>query len=210
MADSGTAAAPALLILLCRPPNSPASKTRLVADVGARRAREVYERCLDAVLAAANRVPADLRVAVAGRPLELADRCARWAGHAELVRQRGTTFAERQRNELRRGLADGYHRVAIMASDLLTVTPEDIAWALAPEAPDVRIVPSQDGGYCVLSTNSDLPVLERTAMSRTDTRAQLVALLAASGKTVRVADFEIVNINHGRDLAALGHDVALT
>jgi glycosyltransferase A (GT-A) superfamily protein (DUF2064 family) len=133
--DAGRGSA-VLLVLLCRPPGSPNSKTRLAADVGTERARQLYERCLDAVLASASEVAVDLRVAVAGPPLALATWCARHTPEAELVRQRGGTFAERQRNELRRGLADGYARVAVMASDL----------------PVIRAVRGSSGGTTELMT----------------------------------------------------------
>jgi glycosyltransferase A (GT-A) superfamily protein (DUF2064 family) len=205
--DSPNGHEDALLVLLCRPPDSPDSKTRLAADLGRERARLLYERCLESVLTSAASVEADLRVAVAGRPLDLADWCLRHAPRAELVRQRGMTFAQRQRNELRRGLADGYARVAFMASDLPVIDPEHIAWALHGHAEDVRVVPAHDGGYCVLGTNTDLPELTDVPMSRGDTRTLLVEALRHNGKTVAEADFTVVNLNRGSDLAAIGRDV---
>lgn len=198
---------PVLLVLLCRPPGSPDSKTRLADDVGRDRATRLYEQCLDAVLAAGNEAAADLRVAVAGTPLALASWCARHAPEAELVRQRGTTFAERQRNELRRGLADGYARVAIMASDLPAIDTRTIEWALREGTEDVRMVPAHDGGYCVLATNVDLPELTTVPMSRGDTRQRLVESLLENGKAVRVADVDVVNLNHGSDLLLVGRDL---
>lgn len=196
-----------LLVLLCRPPDSPSSKTRLAADLGRERARQLYEQCLETVLASANEVAADLRVAVAGPPLALAAWCTRRAPEAELVRQRGATFVDRQRNELRRGLADGYSRVAIMASDLPVIDAETIAWALREGEEDVAVVPAHDGGYCVLSANDDLPELAEVPMSSADTRARLVESLRENGKAVRVADVEVVNLNHGSDLLVAGRDL---
>ncbi|GAA3427525.1 DUF2064 domain-containing protein [Streptosporangium sandarakinum] len=196
-------AADTLVVVLCRPPASSESKTRLVADVGAAAARDAYERCLRHALRTAAAATARVRVSVAGRPLELADLTATCAPEAELVRQHDGPFARRQAEEIRRGLADGYRRVAFMASDLPTVRPEEIDWTLSAPDGRVRIAPSQDGGYAILGTGVELPELVSTPMSRGDTRQLLVTAVRHSGRRVDVAPFEVANINHGPDLRYL-------
>ncbi|MGK5680216.1 TIGR04282 family arsenosugar biosynthesis glycosyltransferase [Actinoplanes sp. URMC 104] len=190
---------PALVVVLCRPPDSPASKTRLVADVGADHARAVYRACLRRVIGAAAGVDADVRLAVAGPPLALAEFCPD-SPDVELVRQYGATFAERQRNEIRRGLQQGYRRVAFMASDLPTVEPGHIAWAVRGEPDEVRIVPSHDGGYCIFGSGVDVPELTQVAMSRSDTLTRLTTELARRGRPVALAEFIVPNVNTGTDL----------
>lgn len=193
-----------LLVLLCRPPESPESKTRLVADVGMAEARNVYRECLRRVVAAAGAVAgADLRIAVAGRPLDLVAYCTSSAPDAELVRQYGETFAQRQRNEIRRGLMQGYRRVAFMASDLPNVNAAQIGWALAGQQQQVRIVSSHDGGYSIFGSGADVPELGEVPMSRSDTLSRLVSALRGGGRHVRLADFTVPNINHGSDLRFL-------
>ena len=193
-------AAETLVVVLCRPPASAESKTRLVADVGAAAARAAYERCLYRALSAAGAADADSRVSVAGRPLDLAGIAAACAPEAELVRQHSGPFARRQFEEIRRGLADGYRRVAFMASDLPTVRPEEINWVLSAPDGRVRIAPSQDGGYAILGAGAEVPELMSTPMSRADTGQRLVAAIRRSGRHVEVAPFEVPNINHGVDL----------
>jgi uncharacterized protein len=192
-----------LLVVLCRPPGSPEAKTRLAADIGRRAADEAYVACLRHVLATAARVPADLRVAVAGPPTALAALCLELAPDAELIRQYGRTFADRQRNEIRRGLSQGYRRVAFMASDVPTVRADQIAWALTGSADEVRIVPSHDGGYSVLGSGADVAELVRTPMSRSDTRNLLVSALRTNGRSVAVADFDVPDVNVGSDMRYL-------
>ncbi|MGA6161421.1 TIGR04282 family arsenosugar biosynthesis glycosyltransferase [Amycolatopsis magusensis] len=192
-----------LAVVLCKPPGAPNCKTRLVRDIGHRRAEQVYRECLEHVLTVLTGFGFPIRLAVDGAPLDLAPHCAR-AGvrHGELVRQRGETFQERQAHELRRGLADGHDRVLLCASDLPDLARRVVVWAVeSAEAGHVGIVPSPDGGYSLLSTPSPLPELTEVPMSTTGTGQALAATLRRAGHSVRVAPYQVRDVDVAEDLA---------
>jgi glycosyltransferase A (GT-A) superfamily protein (DUF2064 family) len=190
-----------LVTILCRPPWAPDCKTRLAAELGRERAAALYRRCLTGVLAAASKLGTQVRVAVAGRPLAVADICETVAPQAELVRQRGESFAARQRHEIASGLADGHDAVALIASDLPALDERAVAWALAgAEEAGVGIVPSPDGGYSILAASRDLPELAEVPMSRGDTLDALLQALREHGVEPRVARFAIQDLDEARDL----------
>jgi len=193
-----------LVTVLCRPPRSPESKTRLAAEVGSDTAAELYLGCLRGVLQAVGQLEVCIRLAVAGRPLELAELCAATVPAAELVRQRGATFAERQRHEIVRGLLDGHGVVVLVASDLLEIDAEILRWAIAAgQLAGVAIVPSPDGGYGLLGTSTDLPELVDVPMSSDTTRDSLVAALRARGLAPVVASRQLPDLDVAADMDGL-------
>jgi glycosyltransferase A (GT-A) superfamily protein (DUF2064 family) len=195
-----------LVVVLCRPPDSPDSKTRLALEVGRENATAYYVSCLQAVLGTLGRVDVDLRLAVAGNPIALAALASDLAPTAELVRQVGKTFAERQAHEIARGLADGHGVVVLCASDLPRLPIEAVTWALeVADRGDVGMVPSHDGGYSLLSTSRPLPGLAEVPMSMSDTGAQLARLLQptlAPGRRVVCADLTVRDLDVLADLTA--------
>ena len=201
-----------LVVVLCKPPAATDCKTRLAADVGRVQAGRIYTRCLEAVLGAAARSGAAVRLAVAGPPLALAGIAAGHAPEAELVRQVGATFAARQRHEIDRGLFDRHRPVAIMASDLAEPPDQAIGWALAAADPAaarpgetaVAIVPAPDGGYSILAAGGPLPELAGVPMSSDRTLEHLRAALRRHGRRVAVAERPLADIDDGADLARLG------
>jgi len=199
--------------VLCRPPDAPDSKTRLAREVGRERARAYYTACLEAVLGTLGRAGADIRLAVAGSPVALAPFCADHAPEADLLRQVGETFAQRQAHEIARGLADGYPQVLLCASDLPVLPPEAVDWALAAgRRGHVGLVPSHDGGYSLLSAPTPLPVLADVPMSLPDTGHRLARalapVLAGAGRRVEVADFTVPDLDVLADLDSAGPHLA--
>lgn len=194
-----------LAVVLCRPPGAPDSKTRLAREVGRQRADAYYLGCLRAVVGTLAATGADLRFAVAGRPLALAAVCAEQAPDADLVRQVGDTFAERQAHEIARGLADRYEQVVLCASDLPELPAAAVEWAVAAaRRGELGLVPSHDGGYSLLSSSRPVPELSAVPMSRPDTADRLAATLAPAGHRVAVADFAVRDLDVLEDLTAAG------
>jgi uncharacterized protein len=199
-----------LVAVLCRSPHAPDCKTRLAAAVGRERAVRLYRACLVGVLRKVVALPVTVRAAVADAPAEVVELCREVAPEAEVAEQRGATFAERQRHEIARGLADGHELVALVASDLPFLDARAVSWAIAAaQAGAVAVVPSPDGGYSVLASSRDLPELAEVPMSRGDTGDMLVTALRAAGRTVRIAEFEVADLDDERDLVATGSEVRL-
>jgi glycosyltransferase A (GT-A) superfamily protein (DUF2064 family) len=196
-----------LIVVLCKPPGAEDCKTRLAAGVGRRAASALYERCLGNVLRTATTADGAVRLSVAGRPLELAPLARSAAPEADLVRQLRDSFAERQRHEIDRGLADGYRTVILVASDLVGLSVDILRWARAVTvAGEVAVVPSPDGGYSVLGTSAPLPELAQTPMSSDRTLSALVDAVVAAGRRVRVADFFVADVDELADLERYAPD----
>lgn len=189
-----------LVVVLCKPPESRDCKTRLAAGVGRDTATEIYRRCLDRVVASAAATGSAVRLAVAGPPEELASVVHRQAPSAELVRQAGATFAERQRHEIERGLRDRFRPVALVASDLAEPPDEQLRWALrAADGGAVAIVPSPDGGYAVLASGVALPELAAVPMSHDRTLRLLCSALRRAGRRVEISVRTLADIDTAED-----------
>lgn len=190
-----------LVVVLCKPPGSADCKTRLAAGIGRVAAAEVYRACLSTALRSAVACDAEVRLAVAGRPTALASFAWRHAPEADLVRQVGASFAERQLHEFARGLLDGYRPVALVASDLAEPSDEQLRWALRTAASGaVAIVPSPDGGYAVLASAVATPELASVPMSTGRTLESLCETLTRAGRDVAVSDHPLSDIDTQADL----------
>jgi glycosyltransferase A (GT-A) superfamily protein (DUF2064 family) len=198
-----------LAVVLCRPPDAPDSKTRLASSIGRDSATEVYRRCLTHVLDVLRSLPVAVRLAVAGPPLALADLCVAAGVDAELVRQLELPFAARQAHELARGLADGHPVAFICASDLPSLRPAEVRWAVETAGGGrVAVVPSADGGYSLLASSRPLPELAEVPMSVPDTGEQLVAALHRAGHRPELAPFSVGDVDDLDDLLALRPELA--
>ncbi|UJW30539.1 DUF2064 domain-containing protein [Saccharothrix sp. AJ9571] len=190
-----------LIVVLCRPPDAPDCKTRLARDIGRVEAVSRYRGMLESVLGTVSLAGTDVRIAVAGEPLALAPLAADRAPAAELVRQRGASFGERQAREVRRGLDDGYRPVVLVASDLPALSLEAVTWCLSRTGEhDVAIVPAHDGGYSLLASRVELPVLAAVPMSTTNTCRELSAALDRTGYSRVVAPFVVRDVDQAGDL----------
>lgn len=191
-----------LVAVLCKPPRSADCKTRLAAGIGREAAAEVYGKCLDTVLRSAVLSGAAVRLAVAGRPMALASFAYNLAPEADLVRQVGESFAERQLHEIARGLLDGYRPVALIASDLAEPPDEQLRWALQTAANEaVAIVPSPDGGYAILASAVAVPELAAVPMSTGRTLESLYEALTRAGRRVVLGNRPLADIDTSADLA---------
>lgn len=194
-----------LIVVLCKPPESPQSKTRLRKDIGDHLAEDVYRWCLARTVRAAVESGATVQLAVqAGDPAQLAGSLrtalplgAALSAHAQV----GHTFAARQAREIRTGLQQGFGTVTICGSDLADlearqlVTVRDLASRSA-----IGILAAPDGGYAAISAAEPVDWLEDVPMSRSDTCHRLVASAAHRGVDARrVPDALVGDIDTGED-----------
>ncbi|PRY39740.1 TIGR04282 family arsenosugar biosynthesis glycosyltransferase [Umezawaea tangerina] len=192
-----------LVVVLCRPPDAPDSKTRLRRDLGDALAVAVYRRCLADVVLAAHRTGAAVRLAVAGDPdavvaaLAAVPGVPRTAAH----RQAGSTFARRQVNEIAAGLAAGHRVVTLVGSDLVGLTPEHLtACADLAAGTGVAVLAAPDGGYSALSASRPFDALADVPMSSTGTLVALLGTAARHGIRARVVPGAAVpDVDTGED-----------
>ncbi len=194
-----------LFVILCKPPSSPDTKTRLAETTSRRIATALYQQCLVHVLTAVAAMDGYMRVSVDGSPLELAPLCLAIASDVEieLVRQRGSSFAERQAREIGRALYEGFSSIVLVASDLPALSQDALEWVSAvARSGRVGLVPSPDGGYSLLGTSQPLPEITRVPMSQNDTCDALARAVQDAGKPVNVADFTVSDLDRIEDLAS--------
>jgi glycosyltransferase A (GT-A) superfamily protein (DUF2064 family) len=153
-----------------------------------------------------------VRFSVAGDPIELVAVARDHAPHADIMRQIGAEFAQRQCHEIARGLADGYHPVALVASDLARPPDEQLRWALRSAAGGaVAVVPSPDGGYSILASGIPLPELASVPMSSDRTCELLCHTLRQHGHRVEAGGRPLPDIDVAADLdrvaASVGEEI---
>jgi glycosyltransferase A (GT-A) superfamily protein (DUF2064 family) len=194
-----------LIVVLCKPPESPQSKTRLRRDIGDHLAEDVYRWCLTRTVRAAIESGATVRLAVqAGDPAQLAVSLrttlppgAALSAHAQV----GPTFAARQAREIRTGLQQGFGTVTLCGSDLADVEAGQLVTVrdLASRS-TIGILGAPDGGYAAISATEPVDWLEDVPMSLPDTCHRLVASAAQRGVDARrVPDALVGDIDTGED-----------
>ncbi|GAB3462357.1 TIGR04282 family arsenosugar biosynthesis glycosyltransferase [Actinophytocola sediminis] len=193
-----------LVVVLCKPPTAKHAKTRLRRDIGDLDAERVYTECLISVIRAALDTTATVRLAVHGSPEELLAALPRVRPTPPAHRQVGDTFAARQANELRTGLARGHRVVTVVGSDLVGLTAANlVACQDIAAAGDLGLLLAPDGGYAALSASRPFDELADVPMSVPDTARQLIRCAGEAGHRIEaVPDVEIPDIDTGADLEA--------
>lgn len=202
----GHRAGRALVVVLCKPPSSRHSKTRLRRDVGDYRAEVTYQRCLAGVVRAACGTGGAVQLAVhAGAPEEvvsaISDQLSPEYPCPPAHRQSGETFAARQAREIRLGVVAGFQPVTIVGSDLVGITPAHFAAAeqLATNG-KVAVLAAPDGGYAAITTTQPLDLLTDVPMSCEATLQELIRVAATRGVQVcPVPAVSIPDIDTGQD-----------
>jgi hypothetical protein len=150
----------ALLIFL-RYPEAGKVKTRLAADIGPRRAAEVYERLLRRTLGVVREfkrnTPAT-RIVLFHTPDDPVEKLmARFRGPWEFRPQEGEHLGMRMSNALRSAFADGADKAVLIGTDLVDVEAADIKRAFENIGEKVVVLgPAADGGFYLIG--ADRPV----------------------------------------------------
>jgi len=170
------------LVVFARAPVPGKVKTRLVPALGAAGAARVYEVLLAHALAVAAAAP------VAARFLYAADRedCEYFRAHR--AAHGFTVVQQRQEPDLGLRMRDAcaavlceHASVLLMGTDIVDVTPSDLALATSWLAADAEVVlgPTADGGYWLIGLRAvDSALFDGLAWSTGAVYAQTVARLA--------------------------------
>ena len=190
------------LVVMAKHPRPGAVKTRLAAAYGVDLACELYTAFLRDIAArfdgsrglvwAVDPPDAELRAIVGAR--------------AAVIGQRGPDLAERMRACFETLFAEGAVRVVMIGADAPHLPDRviDAAFAALDEH-DVALVPSADGGYCLVAVRAAVDVFSGVRMSSATTLEETLARIEASGSSVRLLEpsFDVDEPADVRALAAL-------
>ncbi|HEY3346782.1 MAG TPA: TIGR04282 family arsenosugar biosynthesis glycosyltransferase, partial [Nitrospirota bacterium] len=143
------------LIFFVKSPEEGAVKTRLAAEIGRRRALEIYKSVAVQSLNAVSGGAYELRVSY--HPPDAGEQVAGWLGGGfTFVPQTGGGLGERMENAFAQGFSEGMDRVLLAGSDIpgLDKAVAEEAFA-ALEDHDAVIVPAFDGGYGLIGFRED-------------------------------------------------------
>jgi glycosyltransferase A (GT-A) superfamily protein (DUF2064 family) len=191
------------VIVLCRDPHSPCSKTRLAAEIGRPRAREAYALCLRSVLRTVGAVGCHVRLAVADDAQTLQPLVRAILPECEVMQHTASSFAAVQVTVVARALAEGFGPAVFVASDLIGLRTASVEWTIdTARQGAMAVVASPDHGYAMLGTTRPIPELRTVRMSTDNTLSDLITAAANAGKRIVVHTEVIPDLDHKQDLLA--------
>jgi len=146
-----------LLVIFVKNPEEGKVKTRLAADIGNKRALDVYQK----LLAYTRGVVQKLNVTKQVWYSSCIDFSDNW-GEDQFIKklQKGDNLGERMQEAFRQGFREGFGRILIIGSDCPALSDQHLLSAYEElECNDVVLGPSQDGGYYLLGMNHYIPEL---------------------------------------------------
>lgn len=197
-----TAAGDELVVVFAKEPRPGLAKTRLAADVGRERARELCEAFVLDTLDAARASGA--RVLVAHAPADAAGWFGEKAPWAELWAQPEIEFGERLVAAVAEAARRGAKRVAMIGMDTPHLPPARLREAFEGLADaDVCLGAAADGGYYLIALDRSRPELFRDIpWSSPETLAATVARCDQLGLRTRLLAEEL-DVDDGPSLDAL-------
>ena len=160
---------PSVVYVVAKAPRPGAAKTRLTPAVSPNQAAALARAFLLDTLRLAGRVPGVVVRAVCRDPSEAIDVRALGGPDLDVLCQRQPGLGVALEECFRHGLADGFAKVAVLASDSPTLPSEIIGAALAAlDRYDVALGPCEDGGYYLLAARAVHPTLFRDMAWSTD------------------------------------------
>jgi rSAM/selenodomain-associated transferase 1 len=167
-----------VLVVMAKYPRPGVVKTRLAARFGDEEACALYTAFLQDI--AARFGPRSGLVWAVDPPD--ADPRPIVGGAGAVIGQRGTDLAERMRNCFATLFAGGAARVVMIGADAPHLTDAIVDAAFAALAShDVALVPSADGGYCLIAMRAPVDIFSGVRMSSAHTRDDTLAQIAAGG-----------------------------
>ena len=140
--------------IFAKPPAAGSVKTRLIPDIGASKAADVYRYCLEYTLEVARQSGLDYRLYVT----EVSDEAL--LQDEEYSLQKGNDLGARMFNAMKSLLATGTDGAIIVGSDCLDITARHLhqaAEALADH--ELVLLPTLDGGYALIGCTGINPAL---------------------------------------------------
>jgi hypothetical protein len=191
-----------VLVIMARQPVAGAVKTRLAAHIGAAAAGAIYQAFLRD-LALRFGAGAAWRLVWAVDPPG-ADLSPYLGVDAVQFGQRGAELGARMADGMARLLGDGAARVVMIGADVPHLPDAVLVEAFgALDAHDVVLVPTRDGGYCLIGLTAPHDLFTGIAMGRPDVLAETRARATALGLAVRVLEetFDVDELDDLRELA---------
>ncbi|MGD9765917.1 MAG: TIGR04282 family arsenosugar biosynthesis glycosyltransferase, partial [Candidatus Binatia bacterium] len=195
-----TRLAVAAVVIMARYPSPGQVKTRLARRIGGEAAAVLYRAFLQDMATDLRSEAWDLVWAVTPPDADLRGVVG---SAARQIAQRGSALAERMRNAYGDLFAAGYARVIMVGADAPHLGSQAVAEALAAlETADVVLVPTRDGGYCLIALRAPCDLFTGIAMGGSEVCAQTAARAAACGLRVRFLD-ETFDVDEWADVLAL-------
>jgi rSAM/selenodomain-associated transferase 1 len=137
-----------LILIFTRNPELGKVKTRLAATIGNEDALAIYITLLEHTKKVALETNYDKRV-LYSEEINTSDM---WDSHFfQKKLQVGSDLGARMQNAFQEGFNDGYEKIIIVGSDLITLESADIIEAIKKlDNNDIVIGPAEDGGYYLL------------------------------------------------------------
>jgi rSAM/selenodomain-associated transferase 1 len=192
-----------VLVIMAKQPVAGAVKTRLARVIGAEKACALYEAFLR-----------DLAGRFAGGSWQLvwavdpptAD-LSGWVGaDARQFGQEGAQLGERMQRCFARLFGGGAARVVMIGADVPHIAAAIVRDAFsALDDDDVALVPTRDGGYCLIALRAPHDLFTGVAMGTSRVFAETTARIAALGLRARIFDgtFDIDEVEDLHDLGNL-------
>ena len=146
-----------LLVIFVKNPEEGKVKTRLAADIGNKRALDVYQKLLAYTRGVVQKLNVTKQVWYSSS-IDFSDN---W-GEDQFIKklQKGDNLGERMQEAFRQGFREGFGRILIIGSDCPALSDQHLLSAYEElECNDVVLGPSQDGGYYLLGMNHYIPEL---------------------------------------------------
>ena len=175
-----------VLLVFVKRPTPGEVKTRLAVALGAQTAAELYRALVAATLANTAPQADEYRRVVCFSPPEAEAEIASWLAGERRAAQSAGDLGARMQAAFAQAFAEGAARVALIGSDLPTITRGDVRDALgALDDHDVVLGPSADGGYYLIALARPQPALfERIPWSSAAVLEQTLARARAAGLRV--------------------------
>ncbi len=167
-------------------PRPGAVKTRLAAALGEDAAAELYRLLAEKVLEATTPLRGEYERLVFYDPPDAGEAMRAWLPSGRLRRQSPGDLGERMADAFARAFARGAARVAIVGSDVPSLTRDDVRTAFdALGRADLVLGPAHDGGYYLVALREPRPSLfRRVAWSTPSVLEDTLARAAAAGLAV--------------------------
>jgi hypothetical protein len=167
-------------------PRPGAVKTRLAVALGKEAAADLYRVLAERVLEATTPLAGEYERLVFYDPPDAGEAMRAWLPSGRLRRQSPGDLGERMADAFARAFARGAARVAIVGSDVPSLTRDDVRTAFdALDRADLVLGPAHDGGYYLVALREPRPSLfEQVAWSTPGVLADTFARAAAAGLAV--------------------------
>lgn len=171
-----------LLVIFVKNPEEGKVKTRLAADIGNKRALDVYQKLLAYTRGVVQKMNVTKQVWYSDR-IDFSDN---WGEDQFLKKlQKGDNLGERMQEAFRQGFREGFGRILIIGSDCPALSDQHLVSAYEElECNDVALGPAKDGGYYLLGMNHYIPELfSNKSWSRDSLYGETIQTLDQLGKS---------------------------